>query len=130
MMVGFALGNGLSSGLEVICNGLAEGGPVVQVTLLGGMGRVPSGFQSQVDGIRGRVLRDPVFANATPERMIAGSGDTDLLGKTQGMFAQGLQAMLVEALLVRLAPWVQMGFGGTEEERFAIPGARVVQVEE
>ena len=54
------------------------------------MGGVPRGFEGQVDGIRGRVLGDPILANAPPERMITRAGDTHLLGKAQGMFAQGL----------------------------------------
>ena len=34
----------------------------------------------------------------------------------------------MEAFLVLLALWVQVGVGGAEEERFAVPGAGVVQV--
>ena len=57
----------LLSGDEVVGDGSAEGGSVLQITFLGGVGRVPCGFKSQVDGARGRVLGHPVLADAKQE---------------------------------------------------------------
>ena len=68
-----------SNGLEVVRNRLSEGGSVAQVTFLGGMGGVPSGFESLVDGIRVGVFSHPILAYASPERMIARPCDTHLL---------------------------------------------------
>ena len=69
--------NASTSVLEVIGNRLAEGCPVVLVAVLGGVGGVPAGFESQVHGGGASVFSDPVLADAPPKRMVARTSDAN-----------------------------------------------------